>query len=159
MIRNFLLFGKLTEVESGSDFDNTEVILAMRDELKRMDSCYSFDMLTCNDYGTIVLMFMFEHHDPIIKEQGWTLPLTRLLTGEGVIKGYQLTYPIMDSKQPFAYSKRMFENLWRKNNNAVGGDDFKLVSLSATYTHLIAIIQFEGLEQDNKSISIKRKSK
>ena len=146
MIRKMLLTGKLTEIEFFNDFDNTEIVLTIRHELQEFNPCYSFDMIP-NAKGELTLVFLYDHDDPALQEHDCTAQLTRLLTGEG-INGCVLPYPIVDARVPQAFGKKTFEYMWRKNNQAFGGDDFRVLSIIATYTRLIAILKFDGFDDN-----------
>ena len=135
MTKRILLFGKIRSIEVEDTLQNREVVMDIRQDVKKLDDMYSFDLyVDDNDY--IVATYHYDYVDLNLEADQFNVELTRLVTGEGV-NDFELPYPIADVDNK-KYDFTRFADLWLKNNAALGGSlGIKLVNAQATFTGML----------------------
>lgn len=135
MTKRILLFGKIRSIEVEDTLQNREMVMDIRQDVKKLDDMYSFDLyVDDNDY--IVATYHYDYVDLNLEADHFNVELTRLVTGEGV-NDFELPYPIADVDNK-KYDFTRFADLWLKNNAALGGSlGIKLVNAQATFTGML----------------------
>ena len=135
MTKKILLFGKIRSIEVEDTLQNREVVMDIRQDVKKLDDMYSFD-LNVDDNDYIVATYHYDYVDLNLEADHFNVELTRLVTGEGV-NDFELPYPIADVDNK-KYDFTRFADLWLKNNAALGGSlGIKLVNAQATFTGML----------------------
>ena len=139
MTKKILLFGKIRSIEVEDTLQNREVVMDIRQDVKKLDDMYSFDLyVDDNDY--IVATYHYDYVDLNLEADHFNVELTRLVTGEGV-NDFELPYPIADVDNK-KYDFTRFADLWLKNNAALGGSlGIKLVNAQETFTGMLVVFK------------------
>ena len=139
MTKRILLFGEIRSIEVEDTLQNREVVMDVRQDVKKLDDMYSFDLyVDDNDY--IVATYHYDYVDLNLEADHFNVELTRLVTGEGV-NDFELPYPIADVDNK-KYDFTRFADLWLKNNAALGGSlGIKLVNAQATFTGMLVVFK------------------
>ena len=139
MTKKILLFGEIRSIEVEDTLQNREVVMDVRQDVKKLDDMYSFDLyVDDNDY--IVATYHYDYVDLNLEADHFNVELTRLVTGEGV-NDFELPYPIADVDNK-KYDFTRFADLWLKNNAALGGSlGIKLVNAQATFTGMLVVFK------------------
>ncbi|MBO4331856.1 MAG: hypothetical protein J5875_01670, partial [Paludibacteraceae bacterium] len=83
MTKRILLFGEIRSIEVEDTLQNREVVMDVRQDVKKLDDMYSFDLyVDDNDY--IVATYHYDYVDLNLEADHFNVELTRLVTGEGV---------------------------------------------------------------------------
>lgn len=143
MTREIALFTKMRSVCINDRMGNYWLVKNMRDDLSEAYIDFvTFDAFAHKDVDHIILMFSVNEELENINPQYISTAMAQFITGE-YIHDCELPYPILHDETTYRLLElRYFEKMWRKNNKALGGDDFELLQVNYTQNTMMLSIRF-----------------